>query len=76
MISEIKTEKKTQEKTPKKAKVKKQKILVLLRKHPVGCEAEVNKSAAGQSVLKNACGDVLTGDIIQLNLFDILVKNL
>ena len=36
----------------------------------------INKSAAGQSVLKNACGDVLAGDIIQLNLFDILVKNL
>jgi putative transposase len=56
----IESSKKTKEKTPKKLKSKKQKI---------------TKNAAGQSVLKNACGDVLAGDIIQLNLFDILVKN-
>ena len=61
VLPKVKTEKKTKEKTPKKAKVKKEKI---------------NKSAAGQSVLKNACGDGLAGSIIQLNLFDILVKNL
>jgi hypothetical protein len=56
----IESSKKTKEKTPKKLKSKKQNI---------------TKNAAGQSVLKNACGDVLAGDIIQLNLFDILVKN-
>jgi putative transposase len=61
VLPEIKIAKKTQEKPPKKSQVKKQKI---------------NKSAAGQPVLQNACGDGLTGDIIQLNLFDILVKNL
>jgi Putative transposase DNA-binding domain len=60
VLPEIKIEKKAQEKTPKKLKSKKQKI---------------TKNAVGQPVLQNACGDVLAGDIIQLNLFDILVKN-
>jgi hypothetical protein len=61
VLPEIKIEKKTQEKTPKKPKIKKQKI---------------SKNAVGQPVLKNACGDDLAGNVIQLDLFDILVKNL
>jgi hypothetical protein len=60
VLPEIKIEKKAQEKTPKKPKIKKQKI---------------SKNAVGQPVLQNACGDGLAGDIIQLNLFDILAKN-
>jgi putative transposase len=43
------------------------------------CAAKViknrGKNAVGQPVFyKNACGDVLTGEVVQLNLFDLLVK--
>ena len=69
VISEIKTEKKTQEKIPKKSKIKKQKTCTERSR-------SISKNAAGQSVLKNACGDGLAGNIIQLNLFDILAQNL